>query len=232
MAMTKPASSSTPDAAFNGFTDREFEIFALPSFEARMPALKAEITPRLKALGDQLAPALQERLASEIHPHVAQHLRRSVNPPVETWVAFSRSPRAYKPFVHFRVAINGEGVKVVCYLEEDAEDKPVFAEALRRNAGALAGYFRRHPEVRAMDPRGQLSDPAAPSPGDEAALAGLADRLSRLKGQHASFSIPIERADPTVASPQQLAAIALDGILTLAPLYRLGAEPGIVLEDR
>src|SRR5690242_4931539 len=108
--------------AFNGFTEREFDIFDLAEFATRMPAIRAEITPRLKALGEQIAPSLPEITHRELYPQVAQHLRRSVNPPVETWVAFSPAPRGYKPFIHFRVAINGGGLKVVCHLEDDSED--------------------------------------------------------------------------------------------------------------
>ena len=214
---------------FSGFTDREFEIFTLPGFETRMPAIRAEITPKLKELGEQLAPALREAAGREFHPHVAQHLRRTVNPPVETWVAFSPSPRAYKPFIHFRVAINGEGLKVACYLEEDAEDKPTFAEGLKRNAAALAEYMARHPEIRCQDPRGELGSPAPPP--DAAALTAFGERLGSVKAQHASFAIPFDRAHPAIASPAALADAALGAMRTLLPIYRLGAEPGVVLDE-
>src|SRR5581483_9932503 len=98
-------------------------------------------------------PSLPEITHRELYPQVAQHLRRSVNPPVETWVAFSPAPRGYKPFIHFRVAINGGGLKVVCHLEEDSEDKATFAGGLQRNAAALACHLAAHPEIRAGDVR-------------------------------------------------------------------------------
>src|SRR6266511_3600407 len=94
---------------FKGFTEDDFEIFSLPDFDTRMPALKSRITPKLKELADELLPRLIERTGLELSTHVAQHLRRSVNPAGETWLAFSRSARAYKPFVHLRVAINLSG---------------------------------------------------------------------------------------------------------------------------
>jgi len=216
--------------AFNGFTEREFEIFDRAEFATRMPAIRAEITPRLKALGEQIATSLPEMTHRELYPHVAQHLRRTVNPPVETWVAFSPSPRAYKPFIHLRVAINGGGLKVVCHLEEDSEDKATFADGLQRNAAALARHLAAHPEIRAGDVRGAEAMQQAPRPWSEAELATLAERLSRVKAQDASFAVPMDRDNPVVACPTALVAAALDAMRTLLPIYRLGAEPGVVLD--
>jgi uncharacterized protein YktB (UPF0637 family) len=212
--------------AFNGFTEREFEIFDLPGFAVRMPAIRAETTPKLKALGDQIAPSLAETTHQELYPHVAQHLRRTVNPPIETWVAFSPSPRAYKPFVHFRVAINGGGLKVVCHLEEDPEDKPAFADGLNRNAAAIARHLAAHPEIRSADVRGKEAMRDAPRPWSAAELATLAERLAHLKGQDASFAIRFDRDDPVVASPTPLVEATLGAMRALLPIYRLGAEPG------
>jgi uncharacterized protein YktB (UPF0637 family) len=216
--------------AFDGFTQDDFEIFDLPGFETRMPAIRARITPRLKELGEQLTPSLRIATNLGFHPHVAQHLRRTVNPPVETWVAFSPSPRAYKPFVHFRVAINGGGLKVVCHLEEDSEDKPAFAEALRRNAAAIARHLAAHPEIHSGDVRGKDAMQEAPRPWSEAELATLGERLARVKAQDASFAIRFDRDNPTVASPAALVEAALGAMRTLLPIYRLGAEPGVVLD--
>lgn len=212
---------------FNGFTKREFEIFHLPGFEARMPAIRAEVTPKLKVLGEELLPSLREASGVEFYPHVAQHLRRTVNPPVETWAAFSPSPRAYKPFTHFRVAINGEGLKIVCHVEEDSQDKATFGEGLRRNAAVLAAYLAARPEIRAGVPRGELGSGAPPP--DAAALRALGERLERVKAQDATFCIALDRRDPVVGSAA-LIERALAGMRALLPIYRLGAEPGVVLD--
>jgi uncharacterized protein YktB (UPF0637 family) len=215
---------------FNGFTDHEFDIFDRAGFATRMPAIRAEITPRLKALGEQIAPSLPEMTHRELYAHVAQHLRRTVNPPVETWVAFSPSPRAYKPFIHLRVAINGGGLKVVCHLEEDSEDKATFADGLQRNAAALARHLAAHPEIRAGDVRGKEAGATPYRPWSEAELAALAERLARVKAQDASFAIPMNRNQAVVASPATLVEAALDAMRTLLPIYRLGTEPGVVLD--
>ena len=108
---------------FNGFTDLEFDIFELPGFEARMPAIRARITPLMKELGAMMTQPLRLATGLELYPHPAQHMRRRVNAPEETWVAFSRSPRAYKPFIHTRLAVNASGVRITCHLEDYADDK-------------------------------------------------------------------------------------------------------------
>src|SRR5262245_55039850 len=112
-----------------------------------MPVLRAEITSRLKELGPTLAPLLRTITGGELFTHIALHMRRTVNPPEETWAAYARNSRSYKPFVHYRAAINREGVHVKVFVEDDADDKPLFAQNLKRNAGELVKHFASHPEI-------------------------------------------------------------------------------------
>ena len=39
------------------------------------------------------------------YAHVAKHLRRFKNPPVDTWVAFSQNKRSYKAWPHFELGL-------------------------------------------------------------------------------------------------------------------------------
>lgn len=213
---------------FSGFTDEDFAVFEIPGFEARMPALKRRVTPKLKALGEQLAPEAPEAVGQTLYPHVAQHLRRSVNAPEETWVAFSRDRRGYKPYVHLRAAINAEGVKVACFLDEYAEDKPTLAEGLMVNAEALAVYLCERPHIRSHDAEANYGKLLDGRTLGEADIRVLADRLARVKSQHANFAVRFARTHPVVQSPE-LADAVLKAIRDLAPLYRLGAEPGYTM---
>ena len=103
---------------FSGFTEEDFAVFELEEFGERMPSLRALIKPKLMQLGTVLPQALSESVGETLYPHVAQHLRRTVNPPVETWVAFARTKRAYKPSVHLRVGIGRERVRVTVFVED------------------------------------------------------------------------------------------------------------------
>src|SRR5579872_4428844 len=164
---------------FNGFTDRDFEIFEIPGFEARMPAIRAHITPALRSLGDLLQPRLCESTGLRLYPHVAQHLRRTVNAPEETWVAFAREKRAYKPFVHYRVAISADKVRVTVFVEDYADEKATFAANLERSAETLAGHFAQRPALLAYEIPDGEDKPQRGHALDAETLRAFAERLQR-----------------------------------------------------
>src|SRR5579872_4999109 len=204
---------------FNGFTDRDFEIFEIPGFEARMPAIRAHITPALRSLGDLLQPRLCESTGLRLYPHVAQHLRRTVNAPEETWVAFAREKRAYKPFVHYRVAIRADRVRVTVFVEDYADEKAAFAANLERRADALADHLAQHPTVLAYE---ICDDDGTPQRGpalNAATLRAFAERMQRVKGQHAVFGIPFDKNHSVVRSGPALLEAVTQAAVTLKPLY-------------
>ncbi len=201
---------------FTGFTQADFEVFERESFAERMALLHAEVKPKLIALGKMLAPVLSEIVKEPLFPHVAQHLRRTVNPPVETWVAFGREKRAYKPYVHLRVGINRERVRVTVFVEDYADEKLAFAASLRADAEALAAHCRLHPEILGFEMPGQ--------PLLEAGLTGFADRMERVKGLHAVFGIALSSSE-TTSLADQLPLWASAQVKTLLPFYRLGHFP-------
>src|SRR2546422_64100 len=122
---------------FSGFEQKEFDLFAIPGFAARMGEIRARLRPKLIALGEALREDVAAIVGEEVFPHAAAHMRRTVNPPVETWVAFGRSAKGYKRYVHFRAAVSEAGVRITVFVEDDADDKPVLAEALRTHAAEI-----------------------------------------------------------------------------------------------
>lgn len=66
---------------FSGFSPKDFQVFAIPDFSGRMGAIRAQIQPKLLALGADLSPQLAKLAGREIFAHVAKHMRRTVNPP-------------------------------------------------------------------------------------------------------------------------------------------------------
>ncbi|MDQ0168823.1 uncharacterized protein YktB (UPF0637 family) [Paenibacillus tundrae] len=72
---------------FSGFNNRDFDVFQVPGLEPRMEMLIERVRPKLEALGAELAPYLTELCGEEMFVHVAKHARRTVNPPIDTWVA-------------------------------------------------------------------------------------------------------------------------------------------------
>ncbi len=91
--------------AFTGFTSEDFDVFLIDGLEARMDALKSTIRPKLEFLGQYFAPLLTTLTSDEMFVHVAKHARRTINPPMDTWVAFANNPRGYKMLPHFQIGL-------------------------------------------------------------------------------------------------------------------------------
>src|SRR5690606_41356726 len=89
-----------------GFTKEDFEGFAIPGLRSRMEALKARIRPKLEAIGEAVVPFLSSRLGEPVYAHVAKHARRTVHPPVDTWVAWATHKRGYEAHPHFQTVLS------------------------------------------------------------------------------------------------------------------------------
>src|SRR2546425_1635362 len=88
------------------FVTGDFKVFDVEGFRPRMAELRSRVRPKLEVLGKSLAPAVSRSLGGEVFAHVAKHARRTVNPPDDTWVAFSPDARGYKKHCHFKVAVS------------------------------------------------------------------------------------------------------------------------------
>ncbi len=130
---------------FAGFAKSDFDIFLIPEFHERMSALRTTVRPKLAMLGDDLAPRLQELAGHVMFPHTASHARRRVNPPDDTWVAFSRSERGYKRYAHFEVGIFLHGIFVRFSVKpESDEDKVALLQYLEERG--LGAFNLKDPE--------------------------------------------------------------------------------------
>lgn len=212
-------------AAFPGFTADDFGIFEIEGFAERMPALRAHIKPKLTQIGSVLTERLSEVVGEQLYPHVAQHLRRTVNPPVETWVAFARAPRAYKPYVHLRCGISAEKVRVTVFVEDYADEKLLFADNLRRAADDLERYLALHPTILAYEIRDPDNVPKRGHALEADTLRAFADRMHRVKGQHAIFGVAFANTHPVVQSGPEFLEAVVEAARTLKPLYDLGHAP-------
>src|SRR5690606_10184335 len=92
---------------FNGFTQEDFDVFAIEGLEARMNGIKQQIRPKLEWLGQYFAPTLTMATGEEMFAHVAKHARRTINPPNDTWVAWANDKRGYKKHPHFQIGLWG-----------------------------------------------------------------------------------------------------------------------------
>lgn len=90
---------------FSGFTEKDFKTFTIDGLDERMAAIRENIQPKFKAIGEELSEGISEMVDNEMYVHIAQHLRRTKNPPNDTWMAFCHNKRGYKKHPHFQIGL-------------------------------------------------------------------------------------------------------------------------------
>lgn len=122
---------------FTGFTNEDFDVFLIDGLDARMNALKETIRPKLEGLGDYFAPTLAAITGDEMFVHVAKHARRTINPPMDTWVAFSNNPRGYKMLPHFQIGLWKTHLFIWFAVIYEAPQKEIFGTRLAKKINKI-----------------------------------------------------------------------------------------------
>jgi uncharacterized protein YktB (UPF0637 family) len=105
--------------SFKGFTQHDFNAFQIEGLDARMEAIQERIQPKFQAISDDVKSDLEILAGNEMHLHIARHARRTKNPPVDTWMAFSHNKRGYKMYPHFQIGLFDDHVFVwLAYIYE------------------------------------------------------------------------------------------------------------------
>lgn len=199
--------------AFRGFVADDFDVFAHAGFEPRMAALRGHLRPRLVALADELAPILSRAAGVTLYPHVAAHMRRTVNPPPETWAAFGPDPRRYKAHAHLALGVEAHGAWLRLVLKDEAlADRQALAHILARAPQAALADLPRDMCVRLADG----GERPAHAPAGEAELG----RLSRKSEAQWAVGRSLARTDPALATEAGVEAATLDALGALLPLWR------------
>lgn len=115
------------------WNERDFEVFETPGLEARMSALIERVRPKFEELGTQYASYFSGKTGDEFFPHVAKHMRRTVNPPNDSWVAFAPYKRGYKAVPHFQIGLWESHVFIILAVIYEAPNKSGMAEHLLRS---------------------------------------------------------------------------------------------------
>jgi len=204
---------------FPGFASEDFDLFAIPEFDARMAEIRARVRPKLLALGEDLTPQIATVLKAPTYLHVAQHLRRRVNPPAETWAAFAREKRGYKRWTHYRVAISGAGVRVTVFVEDDADDKAPLGASFEAGAEELIGKLAPATGLEWYT----LGDPyLSQSELTPERLQEAGRALQRLKTVKFQAGISLRRQEVLRKTPEQFERWAIKQVRLLKPLYVAG----------
>jgi uncharacterized protein YktB (UPF0637 family) len=200
--------------AILGFTPTDFDVFKIVSFGTRMEKIYQHVRPKLIRLGNQLAPELSRKLHLEFFPHVPKHMRRAVNPPAETWVAFGPSPRGYKRYGHLALCISRAGLHARAVIKSDADSRPEIASELETHRARLVRHFTGT-QIARYERWDFAKLPAAAAASPElfdALAADLRKKTGRIDlgfGWKVSESLRLERGE------------VIEALCELAPLYRI-----------
>jgi len=208
--------------AFTGFIAKDFQVFAIPDFAGRMAAIRGQIQPKLFALAEEIAPGLAPIVGSEAFPHVAKHMRRTVNPPEDTWVAFGPEKRGYKKAQHFKLAISRHCIRFLFEIGPEYADKAKRARAWQREADLLAAKLKKATGLgwyKNEHDEGPAALLASLSPRDIGQLAG---KLARRRDGQLVLGRRLDQAEVLRLKPDAFKQAALATFADLAPLYKLG----------
>lgn len=167
--------------AIEPFAPKDFRVFDLPGFADRMAAIRAQVRPKLLALGAALSPDVAKLTGTEIHAHVAKHARRTVNPPDDTWVAFGPDRRGYKKAPHFKIAVSRHAVRFLFELGPEFAAKPAWVRAWKRAAPRLANTLARSEDLAWFRNEHDETPAARLDELDRAGWARLGEELTRTR---------------------------------------------------
>jgi len=86
------------------FTAADFKIFEDLTLSGRLGKIQTQLDPKFVQFGQEVLTRWANQ--SDLPPqyfHMAKHLRRYKNPPVDTWLALSPNKRGYKMGPHIEV---------------------------------------------------------------------------------------------------------------------------------
>ncbi|MBA9025014.1 MULTISPECIES: YktB family protein [Bacillaceae] len=200
------------------FSAADFDVFKIEGLDNRMEALKDQIRPKLDALGNHFAGELSTMTGQELYPHIAKHLRRTINPPNDTWVAFAANKRGYKMMPHFQIGLWGSHMFVWFAVIYEAPMKVQFGQTLEKSvkninknipANFVWSLDHTKPEVI---PHKTLSVED---------LTAMFKRLQEVKKAEILCGIKISREDAINLSDSDFINTIHNAFVHLIPLYTL-----------
>ncbi len=199
------------------FNHKDFDTFLIPGLTPRMTSLIEHVRPKLNLLGEAIQPFLSTMTGEPMYAHVAKHARRTINPPNDTWVAWSNNKRGYKAHPHFQVGMFASHVFILFAVIYESDNKTIAAHYLKSKKREIKKFIPEH-YVWSMD----HMEPEAKSHGSLklSDFDLMADQLIQVKKSELLCGIHLDKNDPILADADKLQATIEDTFTTLIPLYR------------
>lgn len=193
----------------------DFDLFTIDGLENRMNELKSRVQPKFSWLGQHFSDKLSAQGTDEFFPHVAQHARRTVNPPTDSWVAFAPSNRGYKALPHFQIGLWKTHLFIIIAVIYENPDKKGIAERLENNHEIIMNL----PKDYILS--GDHMKPEATKISDSG-LEGfekLLDRLKTIKKAELLIGRHLPKEDAIKMSEEAFITYAEDTFDKLIPVY-------------
>lgn len=122
------------------FTKESFAVFEVEGLDARMDAIRKDVQPIFATLGQEIAEHLTQKTGETCYVHIAQHRRRTVHAPENTWVAIGRSKRGYKMEAHFQLSLWDDRLFIWLAMIDQPKTKAQMAQYLIEHKAELAKF--------------------------------------------------------------------------------------------
>jgi uncharacterized protein YktB (UPF0637 family) len=197
-----------------GFIRRDFDVFAIEDFNARMAKIYEHVRPRLIRLGIELAPELSRSLDMDFFPHVAKHLRRTASSADETWMAFGPSRAGYQRHGYLALCISCAGIHARAVVKAEADNRRAMGRLIKSRSPDLVKSFRGT-KIQQYQNWNCRTLPDAGAAGSDF-FDGLGDALEKKTG---GFDVGFGWPVPDALKLDR--AEILDAFRELEPLYRI-----------
>lgn len=199
------------------FIKKDFDVFEIEGLEPRMSEIRLMIQPKFQSLDDYFAEELGTELDTELFVHIAQHRRRTVYPPENTWSALSQKKRGYKMNAHFQLGIWPDYLFMWLSLIDNPKNEKEIAQAFLDQPSlfqALTDDFyvsidHTQPEVTKLN---------------ETDLDKVLCRFRDVKKGEFQIGRIIKKEDLLLENPEKAREYMLNTYQQLIPLYRLTME--------
>lgn len=114
------------------FDINDFDLFNEPTLKGRLQLIYDQLDPKFEQLGQAIIPKIKQQNAVTFNLHIAKHLRRHKNPPMNTWMAFSESSRGYKMLPHLEIGFWDDRIFIWFALMAEMPDKLAYTNKIKQ----------------------------------------------------------------------------------------------------
>ncbi|NQX65557.1 DUF1054 domain-containing protein [Paenibacillus alba] len=207
--------------SFTGFAQHEFDTFAIEGLDGRMAAIRERIQPKFKTLGDSLVEDLSLLTGTEMFLHIAKHLRRTVNPPVDTWMAICPNKRGYKQVPHFQVGLFDDRVFIWLALIYELPTKSQIATSYMKE---IARLQKEIPADFVLSFDHMKKDVTPVSELDQKGWKDALIRFRDVKKAELLIGRNLHFQDPVLVNPTELENLIKQTFEKLIPLYQTAVD--------